>query len=122
MEDRKPFGKLLSEFRIDAQLKQKDLAKVLGVTSSYVGMLESGDRGKQNPITRDQAWKLIRVMNLFPPKSDELLEAADLRVFRSEEEELEIQKHFPDLKELWIFARVIRDIDDEWFAVVKNNI
>lgn len=116
------FGELLADERRAAKLKQEDLADVLGVTSSYIGLLEAGERGKQNPLTREQAWKLIRRMKLFPPKSDKFLEAAGLSPFRTEREELEIQKKYPDLKELWIFARVIRDVDPYWYEVVRENI
>lgn len=116
------FGQTLRDFRNHAKLKQEELGEAIGVSGSYIGMLESGGRGKENPVTREEAWKLIEKLNIFPPKLDKLLESAGLSPFRSEVEELRIQQNYPDLKELWIFTKVIRDVDDIWYPIVKENI
>lgn len=116
------FAEILGTLRRESNKTQGELAESLGLSSSYIAMLESGDRGNKNPLTHDQVRVLIEKMEIFPPKSDELLEAAGLSTFRTEKDELRIQKDYPDLKEVWIFAKVIRDVDEDWYEVVKKNI
>ncbi len=91
----------------------------LSLSASLIAMLESG---KRTSLTRDQAWYIVNAMRMTPAEADSLLEAAGLSTLRSEEEELDIQKYFEGLKEIWIFARVIRDKDSLWFDVVSTNI
>ena len=117
-----PFGELLSRMRKNARLTQDALANPkLNLSSSLIAMLESGDRGKQKPLKREQVWYLITEMKIWPPECDLFLRAAGLATDRSEEEELDIQERY-DFSEIWIFARVILDPERKWFDVVAKNI
>lgn len=116
------FGEILSRMRKSAGLTQDALANPdLNLSSSLIAMLESGDRGKQKPLKRDQVWYLIKEMKIWPPDCDLFLWAAGLSTDRSEEEELDIQELY-DFKDIWIFARVILDPERKWFDVVAKNI
>lgn len=103
---------------------QSDLAstdKRLKLSPSMVAMIEKGERGSTKKLSREQVLHFIARTNASPQDADEILAAAGLDTLRTEKEELSIQENFP-LKEIWIFARVIRDQESFWFDVVSRNI
>lgn len=62
----------LKEYRIKNNLKQKDIAEILGITTSYYGMIEIGKR----KVSLDIALKLssyykVSVEELFKIKEEE---------------------------------------------------
>lgn len=54
------FGNLVRDARITLGLTQKDLAKIVGVSTSYFTYIEAGDRN----ISLDLAIKLCDILNL----------------------------------------------------------
>jgi transcriptional regulator with XRE-family HTH domain len=53
-------GKILKIIRVNREIPQKELARLLGVNQSYIAQLENG----QKPITRKLDSKLKEVLNL----------------------------------------------------------
>ena len=122
------FGELLARCRKASGLTQRDLEnKDLGLSYSFIAQLESGLRGKTRvPLSRVQIWYLVRRMGLWPwpskqPNCDALLESAGMSIDRSAAEEQDIQK-LASFDELWVFARVLLDPDEQWYQIVKDNI
>lgn len=116
------FPEILSRLRKAAGKTQHQLANPnLNLSASLIAALETGERGKQKSLSREQIWYLVKEMKLWPPECDQLLEAAGLSTDRFESEELDIQEKF-DLREIWIFARSILDPESKWFDVVARNI
>lgn len=54
------FGNLVRDARITRGLTQKDLAKIVGVSTSYFTYIEAGDRN----ISLDLAVKLCDILNI----------------------------------------------------------
>jgi transcriptional regulator with XRE-family HTH domain len=119
------FAELLVRFRNRAGLSQQQLAeRDLGLSASYIAMLESGKRGVSGRgaiLPRQTIWFLINKLKLWPPDCDAFLEAAGHTSDRTQAEELQIQENF-EFDEIWIFARVILDPEQSWYKVVANNI
>jgi transcriptional regulator with XRE-family HTH domain len=119
------FGSILGRFRTARRLTQEELSdEKLHLSPSYIAMLEREARPKREGrslLSRQQLWYLIEKLSIWPPELDQFLEAAGHSAERTEEEELLIQRRF-DLKELWVFARIIRDPDRDWYDVVRDNI
>lgn len=117
------FGEMLARKRNAAGLVQREVANPgLGLSYSFIAMLESGKRGKKQVVlSRAQVWYLVTRLQLWPPECDEFLRAAGHAVDRSSKEEQDIQRHY-SFRELWVFARTILDPDDEWYQIVKSNI
>ncbi len=126
--DKESFDDLLASYRKRKGLAQKQLANPkIGLSSSYIAMLESGKRGflssrpKSKPLTREQIWYLVQTLELWPPELDKFLELSGHTSDRSKEEEIDLQKR-KIVKELWVFARKILDPDPEWCNIVANNM
>ncbi|CAN5296696.1 hypothetical protein BH20ACI2_BH20ACI2_02160 [soil metagenome] len=119
------FGEILARYRKKGNFTQEEIANPeLKLSASHIALLESSGSEKEakSPRSRKQVWHLVEKLKIFPPDLDDFLEAAGQTVLRDEEEELFIQRHYPDLKELWIFAKIIRDFDEKWYETVKYNI
>lgn len=117
------FGSLLALFRRQRGFTQKELGTLTkSVSGSYIGMLESEERGRGSRIlTRKQVWDLIVQLNLLPLQLDRFLEAAHHATDRTELEEVDIQRRFP-LVEMYVFAQNILDMNEPWLSIVANNI
>jgi transcriptional regulator with XRE-family HTH domain len=113
------FGKVLIELRGKYGLLQKDLANILDVSTSYIGMLEDGTRG--NLQSSDTIWKLAQRISDNPKDMDLLLSAANLSLDRTDVQEQYFQQA-DRVKEVWIFAKRIVDTEPSWLKVVKNNL
>ncbi len=114
------FGALLAGARRSHRCTQDELAKTLGLSVSYLAKIEGGRANHE--FTRDQVWDAIKLLKIWPPKCDEILESAGFSVDRTIEEELFIQQNFPDLREVWVFARHILDSEEPWLATVRANV
>lgn len=120
------FGEILARYRKKGNFTQEDIANPeLKLSASHIALLESsggGDRERKTPLSRKQVWYLVEHLNIFPPDLDDFLDTAGQTILRDDHEELFIQKNYPDLNELWIFAKVIRDLDEGWYETVRDNI
>jgi hypothetical protein len=117
-----PFGRLLYQARIGANLTAEDLASnELGLTRAEIARLERSDRPLIRPVGRKVIWHLIEKLNLWPSVSDRLLELGGQSALRDSSEELTFQKS-QNCRSLWIFARKILDDDADFFEIVKYNI
>jgi transcriptional regulator with XRE-family HTH domain len=126
--EKESFDDLLSRFRKRRGLTQKQLANSeLELSSSYIAMLENGQRGflptrkKSRPLTRKQVWHLVQKLDLWPTDLDRFLESAGQSGDRSKEEEIDLQRR-PLVRELWVFARHILDPEPEWCDIVATNM
>lgn len=118
------FGQTLRKLRREYGLTQELLANTdYRLSSSTIAMLETGDRSESwAPLDREQLWYIVEKLGLRPSDIDQLLKSANASTLRSEKEELYIQEKFEGLKAIWIFARVIRDFENNWFRVVSGNV
>ena len=64
---------MLKQYRIRASLNKTDLAKRLGVTPSYVMLLESGDR---KPPSMDRLREIVAILKLSAEESRMFINAA----------------------------------------------
>lgn len=69
-----PFSHLLHELRLRHNVRQADLAALLGYEQSYVSALEVGLKG---PPTPEFVEKLIKALPLTAPEADELRTAVE---------------------------------------------
>jgi transcriptional regulator with XRE-family HTH domain len=67
-----PFSALLHRLRLRHQVRQSELAEMLGYEQSYISALEIGLKG---PPTAEFVEKLIHALALSPLEQQELLEA-----------------------------------------------
>lgn len=118
------FGEILARYRKKKELTQEAIAnKELKLSASHIALLESNaGADRKSPLSREQAWHLVTTLEIFPPDLDDFMESAGQRILRDDSEELFIQRRYPNLEELWIFAKVIRDLDSEWYETVRDNI
>jgi transcriptional regulator with XRE-family HTH domain len=72
LESMSPFSHFLHELRLQHQIRQSELAELLGYEQSYISALEVGIKG---PPTDEFVKKLITTMALSPSAQLELLEA-----------------------------------------------
>lgn len=118
------FGKLLSKYRNDINLSQRQLAQKIDVSASYIAILEAKRSVKYARLpSRDIVLRMIHTLELWPPESDALLRSAMHETDRSACEELDIQRKLT-FTELIIFARLILEAPDDgdWYEVVKQNL
>lgn len=117
---------MLARYRKKGDFTQEDIANVdLKLSASHIALLESSggtERERKSQLTRHQVWYLVEKLKILPPDLDEFLENAKQTILRDDNEELFIQKNYPDLEELWIFAKVVRDLDNGWYETVRDNI
>lgn len=114
------FGALLKRYRSLRGINQQEIADLVGGrTASFVQKIEAGDRG--HDFTREDVWKIISHLEVWPPDCDDLLRNAGFSADRTGDEEQEVQRRMP-FAELWVFARRILDPDGEWYDVVKRNL
>lgn len=116
----KRFGVLLREARRSRRCTQGALAAVLGVSVSFLAKIEGGRAN--HALTRRNIWDAIKHLGIPLVKYDALLEASGFSPNRTWEEEIHIQKTFPGLHEVWVFARHTSDYDEPWLATVKENL
>lgn len=67
-----PFSHFLHELRLQHQIRQSELAELLGYEQSYISALEVGIKG---PPTEEFVEKLITALDLPPTAQLELREA-----------------------------------------------
>lgn len=70
-----PFGARLRAMREARNIDQKDMAKALGFSASYLSALEHGRRGKPNWVT---VQKIIGYFNVIWDEAEELERLAEL--------------------------------------------
>ena len=80
------FGNLIAQARRADRCTQGVLAATLDVSVSYFAKVEAGRAN--HGFTRAQVWKAIKLLNIWPPKCDAILEAAGFGLDRTAEEEL----------------------------------
>lgn len=68
------FGKLLEKFRKRSKVSQKELARILGLDSTYLSKIENA---KRNPPSRDVALEIAKTFDLNESETDEFLTSAN---------------------------------------------
>src|SRR5437868_15030054 len=67
-----PFGELLQQLRKSKKMKQKQLAKLIGVSRETVSLWE---RGEYKPETDTSLYELVRFLGLTEQEQQQLFEA-----------------------------------------------
>jgi len=108
------FGKFLREIRIDCEELLKNMAKKLGVTSSYLSAVETGKRN----IPNDWVEKISQLYNLDLIEKEQLQDAAinSARVVT-----MDLRKMVPKRKETaLLFARKFDNVDDSTIEEIRK--
>ena len=61
-KDLQKFGKRLKALRLDHNLTQLELAKILDMSPNFIGMIERGERN----TTVENVFKIARALNVKP--------------------------------------------------------
>lgn len=108
------FGKFLREIRIECEELLKDMAKKLGVTSSYLSAVETGKRN----IPDDWVEKISQFYNLDMIQKEQLQEAA---INSANVVKINLQNMVPKRKETaLLFARKFEDVDDSAIEEIRK--
>jgi len=92
-----PFSHFLHELRLRHQIRQSELAELLGYEQSYISALEVGAKG---PPTEEFIQKLITILVISPSEQLELKAAAAASVRKFSIPVDSPQSHYLMLKEL----------------------
>lgn len=104
------FAKRLKELRIDAGLKQSELAKKLDISPSTIGMYEQGRRSADQET-------LLKISDFFNVSTDYLLGKSNEREINEFIEKLDSPKDIKNM--LKIFTELSEEAQDRMLSIAK---
>ena len=109
-----PFGKSVRKLRIDLEISLKNLAELLGKTSSYISAIETGKR----PVTSDILEQIINQLKPSTEMEKELRKNAELS---QTSVEVNLQGKNQTAREAaLLFARNFDDLNNEDYENLKR--
>ncbi|HFL2413383.1 TPA: helix-turn-helix domain-containing protein [Clostridioides difficile] len=104
------FAKRLKELRIDAGLKQSELAKELDISPSTIGMYEQGRRSADQET-------LLKISDFFNVSTDYLLGKSNEREINEFIEKLDSPEDIKNM--LKIFTELSEEAQDRMLSIAK---